>query len=127
MENTSILIVEDNVVNQRVLQRQLKHLGYTVQVANHGGECLDQLRRSQFWWEFGASQQDAVPIDIILMDQEMPIMDGLTATKKIRKLEEEGKLKAHVPIIAVTANARVEQIQALLDAGMVSSETCVSP
>ena len=53
------------------------------------------------------------------MDQEMPVMDGLTCTRKIRELEQEGKLAGHVPIIAVTANARAEQVQTALDAGMV--------
>ncbi|KAK5161520.1 hypothetical protein LTR04_004284 [Oleoguttula sp. CCFEE 6159] len=52
------------------------------------------------------------------MDQEMPVMDGLTCTRKIRELESEGKLVRHVPIIAVTANARSEQIQTAMAAGM---------
>ena len=116
---TSLLIVEDNLVNQRVLQKQLKHLGFDVHVANHGGECLDQLRRSQFWHENQPSSGETLNIDVVLMDQEMPVMDGLAATKEIRTWEEQGKLVRHVPIIAVTANARVEQIQALLNAGMV--------
>lgn len=49
-------------------------------------------------------------------------MDGLTCTRKIRELEAEGKLTGHVPIIAVTANARAEQVQTALDAGMVSTD-----
>lgn len=49
-------------------------------------------------------------------------MDGLTCTRKIRELEAEGKLTGHVPIIAVTANARQEQIQTALDAGMVRAQ-----
>jgi CheY-like chemotaxis protein len=53
------------------------------------------------------------------MDQEMPVMDGMKATKMIREWEKNGLLVSHVPIIGVTANARVEQIQALLLAGMV--------
>jgi CheY-like chemotaxis protein len=54
----------------------------------------------------------------VLMDQEMPVMDGLTCTRRIRELEREGKIRVHVPIIAVTANARQEQIQTAIDAGM---------
>lgn len=57
-------------------------------------------------------------LGVVLMDQEMPVMDGLTCTRKIRELEREGKLTGHVPIIAVTANARAEQIQTALDTGM---------
>ena len=49
----------------------------------------------------------------------MPVMDGLTCTKKIRELERDGKLTGHVPIIAVTANARAEQVRTALEAGMV--------
>jgi len=60
-------------------------------------------------------------LGVVLMDQEMPIMDGLTCTRKIRELEQEGMLTGHVPIIAVTANARPEQVDTALGAGMVSS------
>ena len=52
------------------------------------------------------------------MDKEMPVMDGLQCTSKIRELEQAGALRGHVPIIAVTANARSEQIATLLAAGM---------
>jgi CheY-like chemotaxis protein len=52
------------------------------------------------------------------MDKEMPVMDGLQCTSKIRELEQQGKFRRHVPIIAVTANARSEQIATLLAAGM---------
>lgn len=50
--------------------------------------------------------------------QEMPVMDGLTCTKRIRQLEKEGSIVGHIPIIAVTANARDEQIQTAIEAGM---------
>jgi len=52
------------------------------------------------------------------MDLEMPVMDGLTCVKKIRELEAAGKIKGHVPVIAVTANARKDQIMKTIDAGM---------
>jgi CheY-like chemotaxis protein len=62
------------------------------------------------------------------MDKEMPVMDGLQCTSKIRELESQGMLKGHVPIIAVTANARSEQIATLLAAGMVCFiRTCLTP
>ena len=104
-------------VNQRVLQKQLKNQGITVHVANHGGEALEKLRESQYWCKNGP---DAVDLGVLLMDQEMPVMDGLQCTRRIREWEEGGLLRKHVPIIAVTANARSEQIAALLAAGMVS-------
>ena len=112
-----ILVVEDNLVNQRVLSRQLKNMGCVVHVADNGGECLDRLRESTFWKGKGG---DGIEISVILMDQEMPIMDGLTCTKEIRKLEASGDVTSHVPIIAVTANARSEQIDTALGVGMVS-------
>ncbi len=111
-----ILIVEDNLVNQKVLSKQLRNMGCIVHVANHGGECLDRLRESTFWKRNG---RNGLEISVILMDQEMPIMDGLTCTKEIRKLEERGDVVSHVPIIAVTANARSEQIDTAMDVGMV--------
>ena len=118
-----ILVVEDNLVNQRVLSKQLKNMGCAVHVANHGGECLDRLRESTFWKGKGG---EGIEISVILMDQEMPIMDGLTCTKEIRRLEESGDVTSHVPIIAVTANARSEQIDTAMDVGMVSSTLPVS-
>lgn len=108
-----VLIVEDNLVNQKVLQKQLKNLGTEVHVANHGGEALEKLRQSTYCTEGGTLE-----LGVVLMDQEMPVMDGLTCTKMIRQLEREGKIRGHVPIIAVTANARNEQIQTALDVGM---------
>lgn len=108
-----VLIVEDNLVNQKVLQKQLKNLGTEVHVANHGGEALEKLRQSTYCTEGGTLE-----LGVVLMDQEMPVMDGLTCTKMIRQLEREGKIRVHVPIIAVTANARSEQIQTALEVGM---------
>ncbi|KAG8624677.1 hypothetical protein KVT40_007744 [Elsinoe batatas] len=110
-----ILLVEDNLVNQRVLQKQLKNLGCVVQVANHGAEALEKLKQST-WSKTGDGSK--TNLSVVLMDQEMPVMDGLTATKRIREMEKSGQLTGHVPVIAVTANARSEQIQTALDAGM---------
>jgi CheY-like chemotaxis protein len=112
-----VLIVEDNLVNQRVLQKQLSNIGFGTEVANHGGEALKILKTSQFW---NGKEQDGRELAIILMDLEMPIMDGLTCTRTIRELEANGTIVKHVPIIAVTANARLEQIESAIAAGMVS-------
>ena len=147
-----VLIVEDNLVNQRVLAKQLRALGCTVHIANHGGECIDQLRASRWWRRpsprssssaphpplldgdsaTGAAAgptptavtgvdaaDDARPLDVILMDLEMPVMDGLTCATRIRALQRAGAVVGHVPIVAVTANARAEQINTALEAGMV--------
>ena len=111
-----VLIVEDNIVNQKVLQRQLRNCGNNTFVANHGREALDTLQKSRFW----AGQEDeGVDISVILMDLEMPVMDGMTCARKIRELEKEGTIVRHIPIIAVTAYARPEQIENAKAAGIV--------
>lgn len=84
-------------------------------VANHGQEALDFLQRSNLW----SDNPSGEAVDIVLMDLEMPVMDGLTCTRRIRELQGQGILIRHVPLIAVTANARKEQIETSLAAGMV--------
>ena len=115
-QDLKVLIVEDNLVNQTVLQKQLRNIGCVVYVANHGGECIDFLKGSTFWT---GHAETAVEVSVILMDQEMPVMDGLTCTRKIRELQRSGEVVRHIPIIAVTANARLEQINTALATGMV--------
>lgn len=110
-----VLIVEDNIVNQKVLRRQLDNCGNTTFVANHGQEALETLQKSRFW---AGREADGVDISVILMDLEMPIMDGVTCARKIRELEREGTITKHIPIIAVTAYARPEQIANAKAAGM---------
>lgn len=111
-----ILIVEDNLVNQRVLQKQLRNLGFMTELANHGGEALEFLKTSRFWL---GHEEDGVELSAILMDLEMPVMDGLTCARTIRNFEADGTIVKHVPIIAVTANARLEQIETAISTGMV--------
>lgn len=113
-----VLIVEDNLVNQKVLQRQLRNSGNSTQVANHGGEALEVLKRSRYWT---GMEKTGNEISVILMDLEMPVMDGMTCARKIRELEREGTIVSHIPIIAVTAYARPEQIEDAKAAGVVSS------
>ena len=112
-----VLLVEDNLVNQRVLGKQLKQAGCEVTLANHGQECLDILKTTNLW----RGNDSGCHMDIILMDMEMPVMNGLDATQHIRDFQRQGSLVKHVPIIAVTANARQEQIEISLKAGMVSA------
>jgi CheY-like chemotaxis protein len=111
-----ILIVEDNLINQRVLCTQLKKLGHTIHVANHGFEALSQLSRTAF--SPNPSNSPPLPLSVVLMDVEMPVMDGLTCTRRIREMEKKGELNGHVPIIAVSANARKEQIDMAKEAGV---------
>ena len=105
-------MVEDNVINQRVMSQQLKRLGCaTVNTANHGLEALDFLSTTTFC-------NGDVPLSIILLDVEMPIMDGLTCARKIRELEKLREITRHVPICGITANARTSQIDSCIEAGM---------
>jgi CheY-like chemotaxis protein len=99
------LLVEDNIVNQKVLRHHLQREGCAVQVANHGLEALEIMCAP------GAH------FDVVLMDMQMPVMDGLTATREIRSLEQAGTIQGRTPIIAVTANVRQEQIDSAVAAG----------
>ncbi|OCK83195.1 hypothetical protein K432DRAFT_280182, partial [Lepidopterella palustris CBS 459.81] len=116
-----VLIVEDNLVNQRVLAKQLRNLGCVVDVANHGGEAIEFLRKTKYWNDVtGALSEEGrgQELSVILMDWEMPIMDGLAAVKKIREYQNDGTLRGHIPVIAITASARTQQISMAMDAGM---------
>jgi signal transduction histidine kinase/ActR/RegA family two-component response regulator len=107
-----ILVVEDNLVNQKVLVKQLKKFVGSVDVANDGLEALAFLEKTHY------RQKGGLSLSVILMDLEMPNMDGLTCVREIRKMEEQGNIFGHVPIIAVTANVRDEQVAAAKRSGM---------
>jgi CheY-like chemotaxis protein len=111
-----VLVVEDNLINQRVLCNQLRKIGCTVQVANHGGEALNELSKTTYYKE--PTIASPFKLSVVLLDVEMPIMDGLTCARKIRELQETGNIVGHVPIIAVSANARREQVEQARQAGM---------
>jgi two-component system sensor histidine kinase/response regulator len=97
-----VLLVEDNPVNQRLAQRILQKEEYTVALADNGKEALETLARQSF--------------DLILMDVQMPVMDGFDATRAIRV--EEKKTGTHTPIIATTAHAMTGDRERCLAAGM---------
>ncbi len=99
-----ILVAEDNPINQRLATRLLEKYGHQVTVAADGREAIGTLERSN--WEF----------DAVLMDIQMPEMDGLDATKEIRKVESAGA--RHIPIIALTAHALKRDQERCLAAGM---------
>jgi signal transduction histidine kinase len=111
-----VLLVEDNVINQQVLRKQLTRAGCIVYVANHGEDALLQIKSMACWH----SASKGGPLDVILMDMQMPVMDGLSCTREIRRFEAEGLITKRIPIIAVTANVRDEQVSDALMAGSVS-------
>jgi signal transduction histidine kinase/DNA-binding response OmpR family regulator len=98
-----ILVAEDNAVNQKVALRFIKGLGHSATLAVNGREALDLLREH--------------PFDLVLMDMQMPVMDGLDATRAIRQAEATGG-GSHIPIIAMTANALTGDRETCLAAGM---------
>ncbi len=122
VQGVSVLLVEDNIVNQKVGTKMLKSMGCNVKVAANGIECLKALEQECF--------------DIVLMDCQMPVMDGFQTTLRIRELEKAMGVKGdaaaadggthflrfqamkRVPIIAVTASATLEYRERCLECGM---------
>ena len=96
-----ILLVEDNQVNLRVAEFILRGLGYVVDMVGNGKEALGAVAKTKY--------------DAILMDCQMPEMDGYAATIAIRAMEGSG---AHTPIIALTAHSEESDLDRCLDAGM---------
>jgi PAS domain S-box-containing protein len=99
-----ILLVEDNPVNQRVAQRLLQKLAAEVTIANNGAEALERIAESAY--------------DAVLMDCQMPVMDGFTAARRIRELECRDGRGKRLPIIALTANVLTEDRERCVAAGM---------
>jgi len=95
-----ILVVEDNEINQQIARELLEDAGFVVDVADNGQIALEQVQRQDY--------------DIVLMDMQMPVMDGLTATIEMRKIHR----LADLPIVAMTANAMQQDREHCLAAGM---------
>ncbi|GAB3186831.1 response regulator [Hydrogenophaga aquatica] len=96
-----VLLVEDNEVNQEVARGLLAAHGVVADIAGNGQEAIERI--------------GLAPYDAVLMDMQMPVMDGLTATREIRRMGTYG----HIPIIAMTANAMTADRQRCMEAGMV--------
>lgn len=99
-EQTRVLLVEDNIINQRVAAALISKTGLQLDIAGDGAEAIKALQDKRY--------------NIVLMDVQMPIMDGLLATKKIREFPE----MEHLPIIAMTANAMKGDREKCIEAGM---------
>ena len=96
-----VLLVEDNVVNRAVAEGMLTTLGYHVSIATNGQEALDRL--------------ETEPFDLVFMDVQMPVLDGIAATRAIRQREGASR---RTPIVAMTANAMADEKALCLSAGM---------
>jgi two-component system sensor histidine kinase/response regulator len=99
-EELSILVVEDNELNQEVALGLLEGEGFVVDIANNGQEAIDMIALHAY--------------DIVLMDMQMPVMDGLTATREIRKMDRFKDLA----VLAMTANAMDQDKEKCAEAGM---------
>lgn len=102
LKESNILLVEDNSINQKIVLLSLKGKVKNIDLASNGKEALDKFGTTRY--------------DVILMDIQMPVMNGIVATKKIRELEASTNI--HTPIIAITANALSGDKEACLAAGM---------
>ena len=100
LRGARILLVEDNDINQLIARALLEDVGVVVEVADNGQIALERVQKSAY--------------DLVFMDMQMPVMDGVTATREIRKLER----LAHLPIVAMTANAMERDHHMCMDAGM---------
>lgn len=123
--NRTILLVEDNLLNQKILAKQLQKAGCIVLTADHGGQAVDcVLQMLGRPTAFGSTvdTKGLQAVDCILMDWEMPVYDGLQATRKIREIEALSGCAANT-IVGITANAREGQITEALAAGMDSVVT----
>ncbi len=98
----SVLLVEDNFLNQKLIYLNLTKLGFQIEIANNGKEALDKLEDTQY--------------DLILMDLMMPVMDGLETTIQIRELEKS--TGRHTPIIGLTANTYDADREKCINHGM---------
>lgn len=99
------LLVDDNELNREIGCMILKEMGFGVEEAENGADAIDMIVHNEPGY-----------YDVVLMDVQMPVMDGYTATKEIRQLDDQ--LRAKIPIVAITANAFEEDRQAAINAGM---------
>lgn len=104
-QSSHILLVDDNLVNRQIGQKILEKLGHQVELANNGQEAVSKISKRM-------ADNAAIQYDLILMDCQMPIMDGFLATQTIREFASK------IPIIALTANTSQEDRQRALDSGM---------
>jgi CheY-like chemotaxis protein len=102
LQNANILLVEDNAINQKIIILSLKNHVRNIDIANNGKDALDKFGTTKY--------------NLILMDIQMPVINGIAATKKIRELESTSNTQT--PIIAITANALSGDKEACLAAGM---------
>ena len=101
--DAKVLVAEDNIINQKLIRRILEESGLTIDMANNGLEAFEKRRNGNY--------------DLIFMDIQMPVMDGIEATHEILDYEEDDEVP-HIPIVALTANALKGDRERFLNEGM---------
>ncbi|MBC7754861.1 MAG: response regulator, partial [Moraxellaceae bacterium] len=99
-----VLVAEDNIINQKVIFQYLTKLGFTVDIVNNGAEAVDSFEKNLY--------------DLILMDCNMPVLNGYEATKKINEIQSQIEKRRQIKIIALTAEGQITGKSKCLDAGM---------
>jgi len=100
----NILVAEDNLINQKVAMMNLKQLGHDVEIAINGRMAVEMYKSGNY--------------DLILMDLQMPVLDGIGATIEIREIERENNVTNPIKIIAITANVLTEDRNRCFEVGM---------
>jgi CheY-like chemotaxis protein len=98
-----VLIAEDDLVNQKIVQKMVESLGHDASVVSNGLQAVEACKKDKF--------------DVVLMDMQMPVLNGIDATKKIRQYEQENDQRK-IPILALTANALAQHKKMCFEAGM---------
>lgn len=104
IKDLKILLAEDNWINQRIAILTFRQLSISIDIASNGQDALNMYRQNKY--------------DLIMMDLQMPVMDGLEATRQIRTFEKESQNIHHAYIVALTANAISEMKEDCIKAGM---------
>ncbi len=99
-----ILVAEDNIINQKVVQQYLSKLGFTADIANNGAEAFEMFQTHKY--------------DLVLMDCNMPVLNGYEATKKINELQKHKSSHQQIKVVALTAEGQVTGLNKCLEAGM---------
>jgi CheY-like chemotaxis protein len=105
MKSKKVLVVDDDAINRKVMSALLKKMGLSVELAENGQQAFDMI-----------TSKVNLP-DAVLMDVQMPIMDGNTAVKRIREWESENQ-QPHLTVLALTGNVFKEDFQKCMDSGM---------
>lgn len=116
LKSINILLAEDNPVNQMLAKKFMEKMGHTVEIAGNGRIAVEMYKKA--FTDNKERESDKSYYGIIFMDMQMPVLDGISATREIRNFERNDEPENHIPIIAITANVLDEHRQKCFAAGM---------